>query len=102
MDKQYENTAEAYTEEFTKRPCEAVIGEYSANEVFGPYGKEGITRLCRVWGDSAEADANTHLFAAASEMYWVIIELLAIARRNETGDFIQRAEAVLAKARGEK
>ena len=87
--------------DFTKGPCEAVTGDYSSNKVFGPYGKEGTTILCQVFGDSAEADANTHLFAAASEMYWVIIELLAIARRNETGDFIQRAEAVLAKARGE-
>lgn len=45
-----------------------------------------------------EAKANGHLIAAAPELYAALVETLKIARRNEAGAFVTRAEAALAKA----
>lgn len=45
-----------------------------------------------------EAKANGRLIAAAPDLYAALVETLKIARRNEAGAFVTRAEAALAKA----
>lgn len=47
-----------------------------------------------------EAKANAHLIAAAPELFYALVEVLQIARRNEAGPFIERADAAIAKALG--
>lgn len=47
-----------------------------------------------------QAISNMHLIASAPELYAALAETLAIARRNEGGDFVVRADAALSKARG--
>jgi hypothetical protein len=53
------------------------------------------------WMGEEMTAADAALIATAPELYPMTAELLEIARRYESGDFIQRAEAILAKARGE-
>lgn len=48
-----------------------------------------------------QAMANADLISAAPELYAALVDALIIARRNEGGQYVQRAEAALAKARGE-
>lgn len=47
-----------------------------------------------------EAKANADLIAAAPDLAEALAETLAIARRNESGAYIDRAEAALSKAKG--
>ena len=87
--------------EWTPGPHKAVVGEYSTAKVYGPYrGKPGQI-LCEIVGDSPEADANAYLFAAAEALYAALEETLEIAARHESGDYIERANAAMRKARGE-
>lgn len=45
--------------------------------------------------------ANAHLIAAAPDLYAALVVTLDIARRNESGSYVDDAVAALAKARGE-
>ena len=47
-----------------------------------------------------EAVANARLIAAAPELLEALKETLAIAKRDEFGDYVIRAEAAIAKAEG--
>ena len=68
----------------------------------GWYGlAEVVTRMDGDTEDSPVGRANANLIAAAPDLYEALCETLEIARRNEAGDYVQRAEAALAKARGE-
>ena len=46
-----------------------------------------------------ELDANARLIAAAPDLLACLKETLAVATRNEEGDFADRARAAIAKAR---
>ena len=45
--------------------------------------------------------ANANLMAAAPDLYAALKETLEIAARHESGDYIERANAAMRKARGE-
>lgn len=45
-------------------------------------------------------EANGRLIAAAPELFAALVETLAVAERNETGDYAIRAKAALEKALG--
>ena len=48
-----------------------------------------------------ETRANANLISAAPDLYDALKETLEIAARNESGDYIERANAAMRKARGE-
>jgi len=79
-------------------PDGRVVAEFSnagCNEIIYEDDGEGGGRHCDI-----QAMANADLIAAAPELYASLVEALVIARRNEDGQYVQRAEAALAKARG--
>ena len=51
--------------------------------------------------ESDEALANAQLYAAAPDLYDALKETLEISARYESGDYIERANAAIRKARGE-
>lgn len=60
--------------------------------------------VVKMHGDEREntvGRANAFLIAAAPELYVALVETLAIAERNEDGEYINRAKMALALARGE-
>jgi hypothetical protein len=54
--------------------------------------------VCSYIANTEEDRANGRLIAASPSLFAALQETLAIARRNEDGDYIQRAEAALAQA----
>ena len=53
------------------------------------------------WGRcNTPSEADARLISAAPDLYAALIETLAIATRNEDGEFADRARAAIAKAEG--
>ena len=56
--------------EWTPGPHEVVVGEYSTpTKIYGQYQSKPNQILCIIVGDSAEAESNAQLYAAAPDLY---------------------------------
>lgn len=82
------------------RVCSGFDG-WHGGELATLYGPcEGDEDENGVWPLGETRMANARLIAAAPDLYAALVETLAIAERNESGEYADRARAALAKARG--